>query len=69
MRDMNRINSFCERLAIAWKNVPDQRFGQLMCNILGDMQAKGRDPFFPEEKEMIEFIEEWCSARSIWDDE
>ena len=24
---------------------------------------------FPEEKEMIEFIEQWCSVRSIWDDE
>lgn len=69
MQDMNRINSFCERLAIAWKNVPDLRFGQLMCNIIVDMQLKGRAPFFLEEKEMIEFIEQWCSARSIWDDE
>ena len=69
MRKIGRIDEFCERLAVAWKNVPDQRFGQLMYNILNDMVAKGRDPFFPEEKEMIEFIEQWCSARSIWDDE
>ena len=59
MRDQNRIDKFCARLAKAWKMFPDQRFGQLMCNILGDMQMNGRDPFFPEEDEMIEYIEKY----------
>ena len=37
----------------------DLRFGQFMMCVLGDMQARGRDPFFPEEDEMIKFIEGW----------
>ena len=56
MRDIKRIRKFCNRLAAAWEKVPDWRFGQLMCNILGSM---GKDPFFPEDDEMIEFIEEY----------
>ena len=56
MRDIKRIRKFCNRLANAWERVPDWRFGQLMCNILGSM---GKDPFFPEDDEMIEFIEEY----------
>lgn len=59
MRDINRIDKFCNELAEQWKKVPDWRFGQLMCNILGGMQGEGRDPFFPEEDEMMEFIKEY----------
>ena len=60
MRDPERIDKFCERLAKAWKNYPNWRFGQLMVNILSEMMAQGRDPFFPEEDEMILFIEDYC---------
>lgn len=60
MRNPDRIDEFCERLAKAWKNFPDWRFGQLMVNVLSEMMAQGRDPFFPEEDEMIRFIEEYC---------
>lgn len=60
MRDSERIDKFCERLAKAWENYPDWRFGQLMVNILSEMMAQGRDPFFPEEDEMIRFIEDYC---------
>lgn len=60
MRDPKRIREFCNRLAAAWEQVPDWRFGQLMCNALGEMAAKGTDPFFPEEDKMIEFIENYC---------
>lgn len=59
MRDPKRIDEFCNRLAVAWKTVPDWRFGQLMMNVLGAMASTGRDPFFPEEPEMIAFIEEY----------
>ncbi len=59
MRDEKRIDEFCQRLAIAWKHVPDWRFGQLIMNVLGEMAHAGRDPFFPEEKEMIEFSEQY----------
>ena len=64
MRDKNRIQAFCNRLARAWEMVPDFRFGQLMMNALGEMASKGRDPFFPEEDEMIEFIENYVMKNS-----
>ena len=54
MRNPKRIQTFCDRLARAWSNVPDWRFGQLIINVLGEME---RDPFFPEDDEMIKFIE------------
>lgn len=64
MRDKKRIRAFCNRLARAWEKVPDWRFGQLMMNALGEMASKGRDPFFPEEDEMIAFIEEYVKNNS-----
>ena len=36
-----------------------------MCNMLGEMASGGRDPFFPEEDEMIKFIEDYCSKYGI----
>lgn len=60
MRDTNRIHRFCERLEQAWQELPDWRFGQLMCNCLGELQSQGRDPFFPEDDKMIEWIEYYC---------
>lgn len=57
MRDPKRIRKFCDELAALWAaKAPDWRFGQLMINVLGEMQASGQDPFFPEEKEMMEFF-------------
>lgn len=65
MRDPDRIQAFCNRLAKAWRRLPDWRFGQLMSNALGEMAANGRDPFFPEEEEMIKFIEAYCEKYGI----
>lgn len=60
MRDPSRIYTFCNELADLWaKNAPDWRFGQLMMNALGEMQAGGRDPFFPEEDEMLRFLQNY----------
>lgn len=60
MRDINRIDKFCSELAEVWKNnACDLRFGQLINNVLGDMQASGRDIFFPEEDEMMKFIKDY----------
>ena len=57
MRDKKRIYKFCNELAAIWETkAPDWRFGQMMMNVLGKMQSGGRDPFFPEEDEMIEFL-------------
>lgn len=64
MRDAKRIHKFCNELADIWAtNVPDWRFGQLMMNVLGQMQSSGRDPFFPEEEEMIEFFRKFFDKK------
>ena len=64
MRNPNRIDDFCKRLAKAWKELPDWRFGQLMSNCLGEMhKVSGKDPFFPEDDEMIEWIEYYCGEK------
>lgn len=60
MRDKKRIKTFCNELAKIWETkCPDWRFGQLMINVLGEMSAEGRDPFFPEEKEMLEYFKKF----------
>lgn len=64
MRDPARIHKFCNRLAQAWLYHPDWRFGQLIVNVFGELN---RDPFFPEDEEMIEFIEK-CLIRGNSDD-
>ena len=61
MRDQKRIQKFCNRLARAWEMVPDLRSGQLMVNALGEI---GRDPFFPEDDEMIKHIEAYVETHS-----
>lgn len=61
MRDPNRIPVFCSRLAQAWAMVPDWRFGQLMVNALGEMK---KDPFFPEDDEMIQYLENYAKSNS-----
>lgn len=56
MRDPKRIQKFCSRLARAWETVPDWRFGQFIVNVFSELSI---DPFFPEDDEMIEFIEKY----------
>lgn len=57
MRDIKRIRKFCNELADIWgENCPQWRFGQLICNVFEQMAAEGRDPFFPEEDEMIKYF-------------
>lgn len=57
MRDINRIDEFLEELGKIWKEkCPDWRLGQLICNVFGNMD---KDPFFPEEKEMIEYFKKF----------
>lgn len=63
MRDKKRISKFCNELADIWeKNCPDWRFGQLICNVFGEMACE-RDPFFPEEKEMIEYFKKYFDRK------
>lgn len=65
MRDIKRIDDFCEELKKIWKRVPDLRFGQFMINALEEMSARGRDPFFPEDCEMIEFLNDYTAQYSL----
>lgn len=67
MRNPARIDEFCDRLKVAWKKLSDWRFGQFIMNCLGSMSVQGRDPFFPEEPEMIEFIEKYAEKYGIGD--
>lgn len=62
MRDPKRIDKFCQRLAICWKMVPDLRFGQFMMNAFGKMASEGKDPFFPEDDEVIKYIEKYTGV-------
>ena len=58
MRDPNRIDKYCERLAAMWKKVPDWRFGQLLSNLLGRYIAEtSNDIFFPEDEDMFAALE------------
>ena len=56
MRDIERIDNFCNKLKEYWKEVPDWRFGQLIVNVLGTCQ---KDPFFYEEDEMLKIFENY----------
>jgi len=59
MRDPNRIDKYCQRLATMWKKFPDWRFGQLLTNVLGEYYARTkRDLFFPEDEELFATLEE-----------
>lgn len=59
MRNPERIKEFCNELAEIWEtNVPQWRFGQLICNVFG---ALNEDPFFPEEDRMIKIFKDYFS--------
>lgn len=61
MRDVNRIQPFCDELAKLWAKYPDMRFGQFILNVFGEIVSKGVDPFFPEDADMLDKIKniEW----------
>ena len=43
---------------------PDWRAGQFWMNFLGWIQSKKkRDPFFPEELEMLTYLKEYCGEK------
>jgi len=41
---------------------PDLRFGQFMMNVFGKMASEGKDPFFPEDDEVIKYIEKYTGV-------
>lgn len=43
------------------------RLGQFLLNALGWInRTKKRDPFFPEEDEMVELFKEYANSNSMW---
>ena len=68
MRDPKRLNDFYVRLRKYHANYfPDWRFGQFMSNFFNWLNLeKKKDPFFPEENQMIKYIEEYCKTVSQW---
>lgn len=49
MRDINRIQTICQRLATAWEKLPDLRLAQL----LEDAEVG----FYTEDDRMIQMVE------------
>ena len=64
MRKVERLDKFYDELKeIHKKSFPDMRFGQLMMNFLGFVNStKKRDPFFPEEDEMLKLFKEYTNS-------
>lgn len=68
MRDKNRIPVFMSELERVWTQYyPDLRFGQLMMNFLNYVALEHkRDPFFPEESEMLKYLKEYAKKSSFY---
>lgn len=56
MRDINRIDDFCKKLAKYWKLYPDFRFCQMLMNVLDGTNI---DPWFLEEDQVLKLFEEF----------
>lgn len=67
MRNPNRLDNFYDEMKRVHKKCfPDWRFGQLMSNFLGWVyQEKKRDPFFPEEDEMLRLFKEFSGESPL----
>lgn len=65
MRDPNRLDTFYDALKeIHKEHFCDWRFGQFCSNFFGWLASeKKMDLFFPEEKEMIEYIREFAGTK------
>lgn len=61
MRDPARFDRICEKLAEAWKTVPDWRLMQLMCNI---QRGFGSDCFYTEDGVIEKLFDEMIKDRS-----
>lgn len=55
MRDINRIDAFCDRLKKVWKENSDLRFFQLINNIMS--YYNDSDMYYTEDDEAIDMIE------------
>ena len=51
MRNPDRIEPCCERLAQIWKRVPDWRLGQLLLNLFSEIEDA--DIFYMEDDKLL----------------
>lgn len=65
MRNPNRLDEFYDKLKELHKTYCcDFRFGQFCSNFFGWLYSEKKiDLWFPEEKEMIKYIEEFCKEQ------
>ena len=54
MRDINRIQKFCNELAILWRQYPDWRFGQLIENF--KKMSREPDLFYIEDDDLLKML-------------
>jgi uncharacterized protein YihD (DUF1040 family) len=52
-RDKERIDEILNHLEEYWKENPDLRLSQIICNI-GTDNGYGQDPFYMEDSELLE---------------
>ena len=64
MRNPERLNGFYDEVRRVHKQYfPDWRFGQLCSNFFGWLcYEKGIDLFYPEEGEMLKYLEEYAKS-------
>lgn len=62
IRDTNRLYNFYNEVTrLHMTYMPDWRVGQFWLNFLSWIQnEKKRDPFFPEESQMLTYLREFC---------
>lgn len=58
MRDINRIDDFCEKLKEIWKCNPDLRFYQVVELLARSIRKTGRDPYYVEDNCWEQAIQE-----------
>lgn len=65
IRDSNRLHNFYKEVTrLHMTHMPDLRVGQFWMNFLSWVQnVKKRDPFFPEELEMLTYLKEFCGEK------
>lgn len=68
MRDPKRLDKFYESMKLIHKEIfPDWRYGQLCSNFFSWLGSeKKKDPFSPEENEMLGFLKEYAKNNDRW---